>query len=53
MRIGARDAHAAGFEWLAQRIEDRALKFGKLIEKQYAEMSEAHFTRLHLQSASG
>jgi hypothetical protein len=27
---GARDRDAAGFEWLAQRFEDRAIEFGHL-----------------------
>jgi len=35
--------HRPGFEWLAQRIEDAALKFGQLVEEQDAEMGEADF----------
>jgi hypothetical protein len=41
MGIGTSDADAPGLERLAKRIEDRALKFRKLVEEQHAEVREA------------
>ena len=52
MRIGPRDAHATSFEWLAQRIEHRALEFGQLVEKQNAEVRQTDFAGLHFQATA-
>ena len=51
VRIGACDADRPGLERLAQRIEDRALKFREFVEEQHAEMREAHLARLDLEPA--
>ena len=49
--IGTRHADLAGLERLAQRIEHRALEFGKLVEEQHAEMRQADLARTHFQAA--
>ena len=52
MGIGARHADASGLERLAQRIEDRALEFRKLVEEQHAEVREADLARANAQPAA-
>src|SRR5262249_9090345 len=49
---GARDAHTAVLERLAQRLEDMLLKFRELIEKQDATMRERDFTGMRRRAAS-
>ena len=43
--IGAGDGDFAGFERLAQRIENLSLKFGQFVEEQDALMGERDFAR--------
>jgi hypothetical protein len=43
--IGPRDHGLAALERLAQRIEHLRVKFGKLVEKENAEMGERDFAR--------
>jgi hypothetical protein len=41
-RSGTGDAHFAVLERLAERLERRAAKFGKLVEKEHAVVRETH-----------
>lgn len=52
VRVGAGDADSAGFERLAQRIEDSALKFGEFVKEQHAQMREADFAGFDAQAAA-
>ena len=52
MRIGARDADLAGFERLAQAVEDAALEFGQFVEEQHAKMREADLAWTDAQPAA-
>jgi len=42
MGISARHVDFSGLKRLTQRVEDWTLEFGQLVEKQHAQMGEAH-----------
>ncbi len=45
MQVGARDHRPATFHGLTQAFQNLPVKFGQLVEKQDAEMSERDFSR--------
>ena len=50
--VGARDHDLAGLDRLPQRIQDLRLKFGKLVEKEHAEMRERNLAGARTQAAA-